>query len=443
MKNQLSLSAIVLLLIAPMGFASTTDDVEQLKKETKILKKQVKDLKKDSLNRSRTFLGDENLFFGLGSTYDGAKLLINEPSINKDLALLNQRKYIDKQYGPVSAQGPRVEFSGTVGSEAIFHTDRFGGDLGQAENYLSANADLDISAQVNDWFTVYTKFSGDTDTQNVGFNSGFVTVGNLDKSPVYGSVGQYYLANGYYGTHLLSPSLVRILGRTKAKAFSVGYVNNNGINVSAYVHNGTVFKNGKTRFDQYGVNVDYNSDFPVLDNDDVKVQLGASYINNIASSEGISAIIGGLNNPNAVIQHYVPAVNARAVISYSPFDFSAEYLTATKSFSATDLALNSKGVRPSSYQVEGTYNFKTMAKDSYVSLNYGATKQALPIQLPKKQYGVGYGVYIYKNTVLSFEHVMKKDYATGNVASNIGSLNPISGTGKTDHVSSVEVDVYF
>ena len=56
----------------------------------------------------------------------------------------------------------------------------------------------------------------------VFLDRGFIIIGNFNRSPIYGSLGQMYVPFGRYGSNMISLPLTYFIGKTKARAISVG-----------------------------------------------------------------------------------------------------------------------------------------------------------------------------------------------------------------------------
>ncbi len=58
---------------------------------------------------------------------------------------------------------------------------------------------------------------------HVFVNQAFITVGNFNRTPLYGTFGHLYVPFGTYSTSFITGSMTQTLGRTKARALVLGY----------------------------------------------------------------------------------------------------------------------------------------------------------------------------------------------------------------------------
>jgi hypothetical protein len=105
-----------------------------------------------------------------------------------------------------------------------------------------------------------------------------------------------------------------------------------------------------------------------------------------------------------------------------PFDFLARYVTALSRFSQTDLAYQSgsgiRGAKPSAASLEAGYQFNVMDRGSRAMLSYQRSNEARnangavhALVMPRNRVSMGYGVEVFKNTMLAFEVRRDHDYS--------------------------------
>ncbi|MAZ77975.1 MAG: hypothetical protein CMF39_04795, partial [Legionellaceae bacterium] len=142
---------------------------------------------------------------GLPSHYDGSSLVVNSPSINTDYRLLQRSSTERTQLHAHGYQStyPHVVLSGNL-EGAVSYTSPYSGSYQSDINLTGAElaAYMEITSWVNGFMTVdyddTPVASGPGRVENSRFflDKGFITIGNLDRSSFYGSMGQMYVPFG-------------------------------------------------------------------------------------------------------------------------------------------------------------------------------------------------------------------------------------------------------
>lgn len=353
----------------------------------------------------------------LRSKYDTA------PIYNQDQAMLIMRKNYEREIirnGIRPIPMPRIEVGGNLVALALRNTGPNAPPIDgaiQSDIQLSG-ANLNITSEILQYclgalrisYNPLAPFRFDptynagyintrVDNSNIYLNTGFITLGDLAKAPVYLSLGQMFLPFGEYGSSLATAILPARLGRFRQRTILFGVKQpgkDTGWDFQAFA-----FK-GDTRT---GVNPDQISENPVsnrvtakggtsgvIDNGGLNIgykgkiggigfSSGFSYVLNIADSGGMqnagaSTIVnnGGelidnnfLDNedldeiefeplPNTptytfagfgadrnFLIHGVPAVDFRGKINFEnlPISFMGEIVGCTRAFDSINLSYNS------------------------------------------------------------------------------------------------------
>lgn len=404
-------------------------------------------------------------YIGINSEFNASDLVVNQPYVNEDLYLLQQRKqiynYLIQNCHPLS-DTPVVNLSGKIESQ-IYHTDHFGNFQNNSATDINLTGiELDTEILVNQWVTGLIAFVYDDtpptdmsprriDNSRVLLERGFLTIGNLAKFPLYATMGQFYVPFGQYSSAMISDPFTKILGRTKARAIALGFSkqfnDENNLNLSTFVFRGpsrTSIDNNGLR--NYGANAEYIFTKPKW-----SIDIGGSYIRSIADSlgmqhngnSGLNNFAGFATNNNTEILNPVPGLDARGTLSIAAFSLTGEYVTASRSFSQTVLSFDNQGAKPSAFHAEAAYKFNVLERPSAVIIGYDQSKDALGLLLPKKRYIATVSTSIWKDTIESLEFRHDIDYSATDVATGQSGFNPINGTGKNGNTVTLQVGLYF
>ncbi|MEE3002998.1 MAG: LbtU family siderophore porin [Pseudomonadota bacterium] len=376
---------------------------------------------------------------GIRSAHHGQDLVVNFSSLNEDLRLLEQRKKYQAQRGLPELSRPLIELSGVLRGDILYSEDFNGSsttdlDLEQAE--------LDVFIEASRWVSGFMSISYDngyapyswqamsvgspynsTSWSNLYLKRGFITVGDLTQSPIYGSIGQMYMPFGKYSSWLVSSSLTKKLGRTSGRGIDLGYAGDDFVATGFVMHsdskevNETTPNTGNTNnINAWGANVEKK----LALGKDNKLTLGAGYTSNIADSEGVVSLLeyatlstGGTLTYD--VQSYVPAYDIYAKLELgSNWIINAEYINATKDIiSSLSPALNLG--QPKAYHLELDHLTFLGPLPLAMGLGYGHTDDF--VYFPRDSYQLALSTYIWKDTVqsLEFRHLKKYDGTSNQV----------------------------
>lgn len=392
-------------------------------------------------------------YLSIRQEFDGSDMVVNSASVNEDLFLLRRRQAADKAYdadGLPEPQVPVVIISGALEGQA-WHANPYTG--GPQSDIDFTRGQLDVLGQVNPWAMGFFSFGYDSgaknnssriNNSNLHVSRAYLTVGNLNKAPVYGTVGQFYVPFGRYSAGTASDPLPKLLGRTNARALALGYkqAGDNGFYGAIYGFRGDSVVNGRgSRVNEGGANLGYEFD---AGNYHGVVSAGA--ISNLTDSQGLQAL--GTNASGdpigyTSIQRRVPAVNVNAALSNGPFDLLLEYVGAARKFDANDMLYNSATASPYAYSAELDYSSEfVMGKPTTLAFSYGHTGKALAFSLPRDRFMAALNVSFVRDTIATLEYRMDRDYKAGSTGTAAG-ITSNSGTGKKSHTLTAQMGVYF
>lgn len=400
-------------------------------------------------------------YVGVPIQYSGSNLIVNSPSVNTDVQLLGIRKsiieHLDAMGGEIVKEPyhSHLLLSGLV--EGLANYTNIGGqpsttDLNVSTVSLDAffigpsewtlgfiEFNYNPSTPANSVFTSTSNYR--TANSTVFINKAFITIGDFDKSPYYGSLGQFYVPFGTYSSVMLSDPFTKTLGRTKERALLIGMQqqSDNAFYGSAFIFRGDSHAASVSKVNNGGVNVGVRYKCGGL----VHGDLGGGVMGNIADSGGMQ-VGNGFQSAEQLV-HRVPAYNLRAVVSpLSHFDFIGEFVGTTTRFNPQDMSFNNKGAKPWALELEGAYSFYILdERPTSIGIGYGQSNQALALGIPLNRIGIEMTTSLWRNTLQSIELRSDKEYANSNVASSAGGAVSTPESGKHDSAITAEFDYYF
>lgn len=399
-------------------------------------------------------------YLGARPAFDGSDFIVNISSINRDIRLMQQRRSLYRAYteiGYPKPQTPIIALSGKV-EPVVMVGSPFAGTT--TADFTLGTSEFDTAAIINDSVEGYISLAFDEAplpvngqrlaNARVGFNMGFVNIGDLDRTPFYFTAGQLYAPFGRFSSAMVSAPLTLILGRTKTRPFILGYKSQTDTGPFAALY---AFRSDTTLGSSAigGVNAGYVFNTGVLNG-----EFGASVISSIDDAGGmqyngtpIGPTFGGfssLTNGNEEVRK-IPAVDAHATLRVSRYNFTAEWLGVTQRFRVQDLSYDGQGALPQALQLELGATFIAFDRPSSIGLGYQWSKDALALNLPEYRACAVFNISIWRDTVESLEYRHDINYKSNqyaNGAAPVGLVNAITyGTGKASDTLLLQIGVYF
>jgi hypothetical protein len=403
-------------------------------------------------------------FMGIRSAYDASDLLHMEPSINQAQVLIKQHRDFNHA---VAAEGfayyrPVVELSGGIEGQ-VFSIGGWGRDQQTAHGFAIDTAELNINALVGSWANAY--FSIDYDTTPVALGSrdprgdlfikrGFVTIGNLDVSPLYFAVGERFVPFGRFSSAILSTPLTMSLGRIRSTVATFGFLTDSFFAaVSGYGGSQTSYGNPFVK--QWAADAGFEHNF--TDKDSIDLRVGA--VTNIADAEGMQNTgagvyaypsFSGFGQPlttfTPTIGNYlaynIPGIDINGSFTAGNWNVLGEFTGAAKDFSPQDMTFNCGRARPQAMHAEVDYDFLIGSKPSVLGVAYGRTWESFALNLPRTSYIAVFNISIWQDTVESIEYRHDINYPLGTFAT--GTLTPVVlPSGGTRNSVIAQLGVYF
>lgn len=400
--------------------------------------------------------------FGMRRPDDNYSDLMSKlSSMNEDLVLLGLRKKMDnyaKDHGIPIPTRPIIALSGAVKGQFIYNSNDSFTSTSKTDFNLNT-AEVDVIAEAGPWATaamiinyVDKKDAASADSitrwnnSRIRLDRGWLTLGQLNKAPVYFTIGQVYAPFGSYSSNMVTTPSTQILGRVKDRMVILGY-NQFGIYAQAYSFAGETRPTNSEAINHTGFNLGYK-----FESENFAIAAGAGAIGNLAESVGMQEkIFGKPSNKGGDegITSRVYGLNGHIKTTfYNTFTLLVEHISASKSFDMADLEFNDHGAKPQALQIEGSIKFKTAGKPSFLFAGYGWTNQALALEVPKQTYFVGYSASLIKYTLASLEYRHDVGYNLGDTSESNGFGRKIScptthPTRRHNNKITAEIGVYF
>jgi len=413
-------------------------------------------------------------YVGVPIQYSGSNLIVNSPSVNLDVQLLNIRKSIHKQLMAMGGEifkepyHSHLLLSGVVEGRADYFNR---GGSPSTTNLNVTNVSLDaFFLGPSDWTLGFVEFSYDdnapirnnvfestsyytTSNSRVFVNKAFATVGDFSKSPFYGSFGQFYVPFGVYSSVMVSTPVTTLLTRTKARALLLGMQQqkDNGFYGSAYIFRGDSHAASVSKINNGGLNAGFKYKCPCSCGD-LNGNFGAGLIANIADSGGMQ-IGNGFKNYEQ-ISHRVPGYNLHGLFGIGEhIDLIGEFVGSTTAFSEKDMSFNGRGAKPWAFDTEAAYTFTILdERPSTIALSYQQTHEALSLGLPLSRISTAFTTSLLRNTLEGIEFRYDRTYAGSDTANGPTGAETVVGactsatckaTGKSDKAIIASFDYYF
>jgi hypothetical protein len=317
----------------------------------------------------------------------------------------------------------RVTLSGVVEVEAFSAEDFDGADT---SDITLATVGLGLDAEITEWVNAHILLLyEEDDTEPMDLDEGTITLGNLEKFPLYLTAGKMYVPFGSFESNMISDPLTLELGETRESAAQVGFAVSDFYG-SLYAFNSDINETGDDdKIASFGANAGYG-----YENDNMSLDIGADWINNIAATDIFKGYFGvaGIT----AVQDYPSGLTAHLTLGYGPFMLIGEYLGALDAFQVDELEFNGRGAEPSAWNFEAAYTREIKGKETTFAVGYQKTDEARALELPEERILATIGVEIWKYTSLALEYLHDEDYSPAD-----------GGTGNDANAATLQLAVVF
>lgn len=300
-----------------------------------------------------------------------------------------------------AAEMPKPELSGVIEVEAAYSDDDIAGEI--ASDIALATVELAADAQLNKAVSGHLLFlyEDDQGDDNVLIDEAVITL-HMPRSLLYVSAGRQYVPFGNFESMMVSDPLTLELAETREDALLLG-LESGGLYGSLYVFNGDADKaeDNADRVNDFGANAGY-----AVESKRMNLDLGVSYINNIADSDAIQEAM-----PVGGIQRHSGGVSTHLVLGSGRMHFMAEYLTATKTIKQVDLAFKGKSAKVSAMNLELGVDLRLGGKPATLAVAHQQSGEALDLGLPESRNLLALSVELTEGTTLALEYATAEDYA--------------------------------
>jgi len=263
---------------------------------------------------------------------------------------------------PAGTWADNIELSGILAVEASsekFESGTPGVATEKSSSIVLSTAELDIDAYISDHVDGHLTILYEEDEQDqVVIDEGILAIDGEDKWPFYAHIGKMYVPFGWYESHFVTDPLTLDLGETNQTAIVAGYINDL-LDLSVGAFNGDIDKTGNN---DHANNFVASALFTMPEDTipDLDMIIGASYITNLADSDGLTGTDEeGDQYVADTVKNYVGGFSIFVNTSFKDkVTFYAEYLGATESFQAGELLFDGgNAYRPRAWNLELAYAF--------------------------------------------------------------------------------------
>lgn len=267
-----------------------------------------------------------------------------------------------------------------------------------------ATIEVSIEAQVNPWTQAHVLLLHEAGSdQDLVVDEGFITF-SFAESAIQVIAGKQVMPFGRFESNMISDPLTLEMAETKDSAVITRF-GDDQLHASLYFFKGDVQKSSRNNTTtQMGANLGY-----AIDTGDLQLDFGLAYLSDLTETEGSLDALAN-DDGHVIVQRHVPSVALNTLVTAGNWHAIFEYIGATRSYRASDLAFDAKGAQPSSFNVEFSRDFSLAGKDLSVALAVQGTDQALGLQATRQREMVSASYALQAQTSLTVEYMHASGY---------------------------------
>lgn len=264
---------------------------------------------------------------------------------------------------------------------------------------------------------------------------GYIQFSNFDMSPVFVQLGKKFTNYNRYEIHPITRTMTQVLTESLRTQAQIGFIVPMGISGSLYAYD-TPLKKVSESHSTYTYGAALGWDVP---SDQLGWDLGIGWVSNMLGANDVAGAVNAYRTATgAVTGNYVNTVSAVALygdVNSGPFSLGARYTTALQNFNPADAATTvagTSGAKPWAFDIKAGYGFDAWSKNQNVYLGYQTSGSAVTMALPSSRWTLGWGVDMYKSTLLALEFNHDNAYSAGS-----------GGTGNSSNTVAFRAGVKF
>ena len=232
---------------------------------------------------------------------------------------------------------------------------------------------------------------GDTNTAgSLEVHEAYISIANPDGG-LYLNAGLMYMPFGNYATNFILDTQTQQLGETLDTGIQVGYAAG-ALDVSYFAFNGAneqATSSNENVVDTWGLAANYS-----VEQEDMTLNLGAGYINNILQS-----VESRMNNASGSFDHEVDAFNAYATLQTGPIWASYEIVQSMRN---EDTSTGSDQATAQTAEVGLTV--PVGEREYLIMAKYEDNEEQADVTAIDYKWGIGVATDVYTNTRLTLNY---------------------------------------
>jgi len=280
----------------------------------------------------------------------------------------------------------------------------------KTSRFALATVELGVDAELDKNISSHVLFLYEQGNTEFDADEGTITY-KIGASPVAVTAGKMYVPFGRFETMMISDPLTLEIGETNETALHLTF-KNDLVTAGVYAFNGDTIKadmaaDGDDTMDHFGAHLGLQFKPGPLD-----ISVGASYINSLADSDGISGVLSEITD-GTTLADYSAGVSAYLDVGFKGFWLLGETVTTQDAFAVDRLPFDGKESKPSATNIELSYTLDSGGHNLTLGFALQSTEQAMALRLPETRtlFALSYGSA--EGAAIGLEVGSDKDYEVG------------------------------